>query len=310
MFRPARQVEPFRRRFDLDRGTETRQQLHDSSKKSSKLLQDSSQLETMIQETDTATKLRLNGEQLGFYHANGYIVVEDLIPEDQLKGLRSRLREYTHGDRNSDKLRIQTEPRVTRGELKVDHPGDGIRKIDDLVENDDLFQRLGLNETIVGIIEQILGSDLRMFRNALLLKPPSVGSAKGMHQDSPYWPIEPMSLCSCWFALDDANEENGCMKVLSGGHRTGSLPHVRVTDDFVVEEGAYDAGKAVSAPVRAGGGLFFHSLVPHCTAPNRSDMWRRAIALSYMSSRSIYTRDGEGPEYFPVKGRTFSGCVR
>jgi ectoine hydroxylase-related dioxygenase (phytanoyl-CoA dioxygenase family) len=63
---------------------------------------------------------------------------------------------------------------------------------------------LGLHDNIVGIIEQLLGPDLKMFRNALLLKPPRVGSQKGMHQDSPYWPIQPMELCSCWFALDDA----------------------------------------------------------------------------------------------------------
>ena len=100
------------------------------------------------------------------------------------------------------------------------------------------------------------------------------------------------------------------MNVLPGGHRGGPLPHVHVTDDFVVDEDAYDSSTAVPAPVRGGGGLFFHSLVPHGTAPNRSDRWRRAIALSCMSSRSVYTREGEGPEYFPIKGRTFAGCVR
>jgi phytanoyl-CoA hydroxylase len=261
-------------------------------------------------ETNIESETRLSGEQLKFYHENGYIVVEDLISSDELDGLQTRLHEYTHSGRDTGKLRIQVEPRVTRGELSVDHPGDGIRKIDGLVVNDDLFQRLGRHNNIVGIIEQVLGPDLKMFRNALLLKPPGVGSAKGMHQDSPYWPIEPMSLCSCWFALDDANEKNGCMNVLPRGHRNGPLPHVHVTDDFVVEESAYDSGKAVSAPVRAGGGLFFHSLVPHGTGPNRSDKWRRAIALSYMSSRSIHTREDAGPEYFPVKGRTFPECVR
>lgn len=263
-----------------------------------------------ISEEATASVAPLTSEQLKSFHRDGCLVVEDLISQEEVEGLRSRLRDYTHGGRPSDKLRIQTEPKVTRGEFEIDHPGDGIRKIDGLVEHDDLFQRLGLNENVVGIIEQILGSDLKMFRNALLLKPPKVGSAKGMHQDSPYWPIDPMSLCSCWFALDDANEENGCMAALPGAHKRGALPHVKVPDDFVIDENSYDANEAVHFPVRAGGGLFFHSLLPHVTAPNRSDRWRRAIALSYMSSRSVYTRDGEGPEYFPIKGRSFPGCVR
>lgn len=262
----------------------------------------------MIERTNG--KVRLTTEGVEAYHRDGFIVVEDLISADELEALRTRLREYTHGGRDPGKIHIQVEPRIKRGELKVDHPGDGIRKLTHLVEYDDVFQQLGLHDNIVGIVEQILGPDIKMFRNAMLLKPPRVGSQKGWHQDSPYWPIEPMELCSCWFALDDATEENGCMKVLPGGQKRGALPHIRVPDDFVMEESCYDESEAVSAPVKAGGGLFFHSLVPHGTAPNNSDHWRRAIALSYMSSKARYTGQSGGPVYFHVKGETYADCVR
>lgn len=149
-----------------------------------------------------------------------------------------------------------------------------------------------------------------MFRNSLLLKPPSVGSQKGWHQDSPYWPIEPMELCSCWFPLDDATLENGCMVVLPGKQKAGPLPHVPVTDDFVIEPGAVEPSAAIAVPMQAGSGLFFHSLLPHYTAPNRSPHGRRAIVLSYMSAHSRYTGEGAGPVFFPVRGRGFPGCVR
>ena len=85
---------------------------------------------------------------------------------------------------------------------------------------------------------------------------------------------------------------------------------MRVTDDFVVDEAHYSWDDMVLAPVPAGGGLFFHSLIPHYTAPNLSDRWRRAIALSYMSARSRFAGDGEGPAYYHVRGRSFPGCVR
>lgn len=254
--------------------------------------------------------MKLTQEQLEAYHRDGYVLVEDLVTPEELDALRNRLRAYTHGGLPTDKLRIQIEPRVTRGELKVSHPGDGIRKIDGLVQGDDLFRKLGLHEHIVSILEQILGADIKMFRNSLLMKPPEVGSQKGMHQDSPYWPIEPMALCSCWFPFDDATKENGCMAVLPGWHKKGPLPHVHVTDDFVIDAAYYDASEMVFVPMRAGSGLFFHSLLPHYTAPNRTPKWRRAIALSYMSAKSRYTGDGESPEYFPVKGRSYPGCVQ
>lgn len=252
----------------------------------------------------------LTPQQLDAYHRDGYFAVEGLLTAEETTALRDRIREYTHGDRPRGNMYFQTEPRIARGELKVDHPGDGIRKIDGLVENDDLFRKLGTHPNIIGVIEQILGPDIKMFRNALLLKPPDVGSAKGMHQDSPYWPIEPMELCSCWFALDDATPENGCMAVIPGGHKKGPLPHVTVTDDFVIPEEHYDPSTMVLSPLKAGGGLFFHSLTPHYTAPNRSKKWRRAIALSYMSSKSRFTGKPPGPEYLTIQGRTYEGCVR
>ncbi len=254
--------------------------------------------------------MQLTQEQLDSYQLNGYLVVEGLLETDEVEGLRTRLRAYTHGGRSQEKIQVQIEPRVRRGELRVDVPGDGIRKIDGLVESDDRFQSLGTNKNILSILERIIGPDIKMFRNAVLLKPPEVGSAKGMHQDSPYWPIRPMELCSCWFAFDDATLENGCMAVIPGSHRWGPQPHINVTDDYVVDPDYYDEADMRLAPVKAGGGLFFHSLLLHYTAPNRSRDWRRAIALSYMSSRSTYTGDGDGPVYTHIQGRTFEGGVR
>jgi ectoine hydroxylase-related dioxygenase (phytanoyl-CoA dioxygenase family) len=252
----------------------------------------------------------LSPSDLEFYQRTGYSVVEGLLQGNEVDALRNRVREYTHLGRPATHLKIQIEPRVERGELKVDHPGDGIRKIDGLVENDDLFRKLGTHPNIVSIVKQILGPDVKLFRNTVLLKPPGVGSPKGMHQDSPYWPIEPMTLCSCWFALDDATPENGCMGVIPGWHTKGALPHKHTTDDFVMEESDYSMADLVLAPLKAGGGLFFHSLLPHYTAPNLSTKWRRAISLTYMSAKSRYTRGGDGPEYFHISGNSYPGCVR
>ncbi len=252
----------------------------------------------------------LTQEQVQAYRTDGYVVVESLLSSADVEALTQRIRAYTHGGRSTEKLRVQVEPRVQRGELAVAHPGDGIRKIDGLVEGDDLFAELGLRSAVVDVIADLLGPDLLLFRNSLMLKPPEVGSQKGWHQDSPYWPVEPMDLCSCWLPLDDATPENGCMVVLPGGHARGPLPHVHVTDDYVIAQEALETRGAIALPMSAGAGLFFHSLLPHYTAPNRSPRWRRAMVLSYMRSDSRHTGEGEGPEYLLVRGATRPGCVR
>ena len=96
-------------------------------------------------ETNSAGETRLNGEQLKFYYQNGYIVVEDLINADELKGLRTRLREYTHGERPADKLGFQIEPRVTRGELEVGVKLANIVKVVELQRCDPIVE--GLNHS-------------------------------------------------------------------------------------------------------------------------------------------------------------------
>ena len=158
----------------------------------------------------------------GRYRVDGYFVREGILAPSEVEALRARVREYTHGDRPRGAMRFQTEPRVSRGELAAAHPPDAVRKIEGLVEHDDLFRALALREEVVATAREFLGPDLKLYRNALLLKPPRVGSAKGLHQDSPYWTIEPMSLCSCWIALDDADEANGCMMVVPGAHAGGN----------------------------------------------------------------------------------------
>ena len=99
--------------------------------------------------------MKLSAEQVDAYNRDGFIVIENLVPSDEVESLRDRLREYTHGGRRSDSISITIEPRIKRGELKVDNPGDGIRKVGNLVQADDLFRALGLNQNIIRILEQI-----------------------------------------------------------------------------------------------------------------------------------------------------------
>ena len=184
-----------------------------------------------------------------------------------------------------------------------------VRKVEQLVATDPLFGELARDPGILGVITSILGPDLKLFRDALMMKPAHHGSAKPYHQDSPYWPIEPPDLCSVWIALDEATVENGCMRVLPGSHRWGMLEHKHL-EDYQVEEDRLDLSGEVSVPLAPGGALFFHSLLLHATSPNTSDRPRRAMVLSYMSARSRYTRDpATKPAYLLLQGREYPGCV-
>ena len=62
--------------------------------------------------------------------------------------------------------------------------------------------------------------DLMVWHDQIQYKPPGYGGVTSWHQDAPLWPIiRPMTPVSAWIALDDAEEENGCMWMVPGSHR-------------------------------------------------------------------------------------------
>lgn len=241
-------------------------------------------------------------EQIATSRSGGYVLLKGIKTPEECGDYLTRLEEYSNGARPvPEGSVIQREPRVERGELSA-VGGSDIRKIGGVAHGDGLFRDLVFTPTVVGTAQQLMSPNLKLFRADVLMKPPQVGSAKGMHQDSAYWQIEPMDLWSCWMPFDPATLENGCMAVIPGSHKRGVLPHVNVTDDYVVPEVHYRADDIVTVPMDPGDGLFFHSLLLHGTAENTSTMPRRAITMSYMAAEYRYTGDPPKPDYLLIAG--------
>jgi hypothetical protein len=57
----------------------------------------------------------------------------------------------------------------------------------------------------------------------MLVKPPEHGASFALHQDYPYFPHERHSVVAASIHLDDADEENGCLRVVPGSQRLGPL---------------------------------------------------------------------------------------
>ena len=256
-----------------------------------------------------AVTIALSAEQRQSAAEDGYFVVEDLLSLEQCQEYLRRLDDYARGHRNlPEGMAIQREPRVARGEITS--PGDDVRKISGVAYGDDLFRQLVMHPTIVAYIQGLMGPNLKLFRADVLMKPAGVGSAKGMHQDSPYWPIEPMALWSCWMPFQPATLENGCMTGIPGSHKRGAVQHVHTQDDYVIPDELFDRSQVVPIPMKPGSGLFFHSLLLHGTAENRSPLSRRAITMSYMSAGFRYTGKPPKPEYLRISGVDVPGRVR
>src|ERR1051326_7477288 len=144
------------------------------------------------------------------YDRDGFLVFEQVIRPDEAARLLDRLDAIVQDPARPPGLVPQVEPALQRAESSEVAFAASIRKVDGLVENDAVFGALARDPRLIGILSELLGPDIKLFRNSLMMKPAHHGSAKPYHQDSAYWTIDPPELCSAWIALDDATLENGC----------------------------------------------------------------------------------------------------
>lgn len=141
--------------------------------------------------------------------------------------------------------------------------------------------------------------ELALFTAKLNLKRPRDGSRFRWHQDSPYWAEagrDAERMPNVLLALDDAGEENGCLRVVRGSHRRGILPGGAGPERLAplyTDAGSFDEAEQVPAVMPAGSLLFFHAHAVHGSSPNRSARPRRALVLTYQpGGRPLFRASG------------------
>ncbi|WP_435361610.1 phytanoyl-CoA dioxygenase family protein [Haloarchaeobius sp. DFWS5] len=264
--------------------------------------------------------MQLTDGQFEQYQREGYVVVPDLLDEERVARTKQRLQEYVTGERTETQFSRMLEPTASDGgsgadDTGFDSEGEPVRKFEGvgMIREDDVFGDLAYDPSILSVVQQLQGPNLKLLRSAAMCKPPHVGSEKKFHQDAAYYPTHPMDHVTVWVALDEATDRNGCMQVVPGGHLDGLLRHeeIEYDTDITLTGREYGPADTVSLPMKPGSVLFQHCLLPHYTAPNTTDDWRRAFILAYMRSRSRFT-DDEPPEWVDslhITGDEFPGCV-
>jgi phytanoyl-CoA hydroxylase len=160
-----------------------------------------------------------------------------------------------------------------------------LRKLDNPVFHRKVFRELAANNSLVEMVEQLIGRGVSVFFSQVFMKPPQVGGKKPIHQDNFYFgPDDPNATLTVWIALDDATTENGCL-YYSNVHQSQVAQHEAPEGEpFNLQISAAIANQfeMLPAPVPRGGVSFHHGNTPHQSSANRSTHPRRAAALHYM----------------------------
>jgi phytanoyl-CoA hydroxylase len=234
----------------------------------------------------------LSEAQVTEFRKVGFLKGGRVMDDAQADALRQRLGDVIEG-------RSAAKPEANRNMKGSDEQV--VIQVVNVWEADELFREHLYNPAICEMVAQLIGADtLRVWHDQAQYKPPKIGGSTDWHQDHPYWPIlQPADLVSAWVALDDATEENGCMRMVRHSHLWG--PHkggtIGTNPDFspapdlsLIPPG--ETIEIVPCEVMKGEVMFHHCLTWHGSPPNRSDRGRPAIAVHYMPGYTRYEPSG------------------
>jgi ectoine hydroxylase-related dioxygenase (phytanoyl-CoA dioxygenase family) len=232
-------------------------------------------------------------EQVRAWNERGYFVFEDLYSKDEIAELTTAIDTFVE--------KAQAHLRRMGGKLFISH-ADGIVFAPHLVARSAIARRYAAHPRLAALCLDLLGSDVRLYWDQAVYKYPAFPKEFPWHQDNGYTFVLPELYLTVWVALSDATPENGCVEVVPGSHRLGTLEHRAAEEGYFCHVG--DDG--ARAPIRAGSALVFSSLTVHRTGPNRTrDDVRKSYILQYAPDGSMRYPRGGAPERCDVPERQF-----
>ena len=176
-----------------------------------------------------------------------------------------------------------------------------------LMTNDAFWVRLISDERLLDIAEQFVGPDIALFASHYISKPPFTGQPVLWHQDGGYWPLEPMKVVTLWLAVDRADRENGCMRVIPGTHKLqlidmqdakakGGVLELETPPEYVEED------KAVDIILDPGDVEVHHPNIVHGSYANASPRRRCGLTIRYIPTSTKVITDHAWPSLFHLRG--------
>ena len=154
---------------------------------------------------------------------------------------------------------------------------------------EDFILELATHPRILDSVESLLGPNFLLLATHFFCKYGQEEKFVAWHQDVTYWGLEPPCALTVWYAVDDSDQENGCMRVIPGTHAAGVREHgksdtlgnlLSINQAVPVTEG--EAERAVDLVLRAGEVSFHDGALIHGSLPNRSTRRRCGLTMRYV----------------------------
>ena len=230
----------------------------------------------------------VSAAQMAQYRSEGYFILERVIGEESLDGLRQECQRYIDIYEAEMEAKGVTVSGINHYKKRYFIANRG--------KESPPISRFLFSGLMADICRATLGETAYLFNEQYVVKAAEVGTKFAWHQDSGYVGHYHRPYLSCWCALDDMTVENGTVYVLPYP-RAGMQP-----DDLfehIVEEGSNDKigyhgdDPGIPAIVPAGSIVVFSSRTFHRSGPNTTDRMRRSYLAQY-SAEPIMKKDRSG----------------
>ena len=240
------------------------------------------------------TNIMIEQEQVRFFQQNGYLKYGPVLNMDEVEELRDGLDRVIQIELNGGD---NSEPEFHFGHRRDnDSSRRAITQFVNMWKREPAYERLLHHPTISGVLCALLNtSQVRLWHDQIISKPPDDNDHFQFHQDFYFWPLDRPEIVTCWLALDDATIDSGCMHVIPESHvdprfdpdahteeqRAKEAKEITESERDKISKQPASFGKPIE--IKAGECMFHHCLNFHATPPNVTENQRRAHIMIFMA---------------------------
>jgi phytanoyl-CoA hydroxylase len=223
---------------------------------------------------------------------NGFSKMEELISFPEVEKLR-----ILYDELLTDKKRTIG----LRSDLAGEEDDQNIEKITQIMRPSMVEPRLLdslVYETALSKAKMLLGNDMNLDFDMLINKAPFTNTPTPWHQDAAYWIKMPdKRSVSCWIALDNVTDENGCMWFIpKDKNNEAVLEHFPLPNKGALYcETETRAAQCVT--LNAGGCTFHDGFTLHFSKGNTTSSQRRALILNFRPQAMIDLEREQGIDH-------------